>query len=117
MKMEITKKLGNKDFKFTFEGRNLHECVIEAEKLSFYNIPKCGKCESELLELKAYKTKEGYEYTKIVCNKCKASITFGQKRDDSDVFFMRKNSEGKLDWKESTQDKKTVTQDSEDYPF
>lgn len=101
MKMSFQKQIGNKSYVFEVEGRNLHEVVMESEKLSFPSVSKCGLCESDWLVLKAYVTKEGgYEYTKIACLKCGASLTFGQRKDNKDQFFLRKNEQGKLDWQE-----------------
>lgn len=103
MKMTVKKQIGNKEYEFSFEGTNLHEVVLESEKLSFPSVFKCGLCESEALSLKAYTTQQGYEYTKIVCHKCGASVTFGQRRDNKDQFFLRKDDNGRLDWQEKPQ--------------
>ena len=103
MKMTFQKQIGNKTYLFEVEGNNLHDVVMESEKLSFPSVTKCGLCESEYLSLKAYVTKEGYEYTKVVCHKCGASVTFGQRRDNKDQFFLRKTEQGRLEWQEKPQ--------------
>ena len=100
MKMIIKKTIGGKSYEFQFEGQNLFECVMESQKLSFNDVYKCGKCGSEHLYFSAYNTKEGYKYVKVACAKCRASVTFGSKREDPDVSFLRKTSEGKIDWQE-----------------
>jgi len=99
MKMTIAKMIGKNAVPFEVEGKNLFELIMASKKLSFRDVHKCGLCESDLLYLNAYITTEGnYEYTKIVCAGCRASITFGQTKKDKDVFFLRKNDEGGLDW-------------------
>ena len=100
MKMSVKKRIGKSVVEFTVEGTNLFECQMEAEKLSFYSVFKCGLCENDNLHLRAYKTTEGYEYVKIVCSKCRGSVTFGQQRKAPDVFFLRKNENKELDWKQ-----------------
>ena len=101
MKLLLTKRLGKNAVTFEVEGRNLFECQMEAQKLSFSDVYKCGLCDSEYLVLKAYKTKEGgYEYVKVVCLKCRASVTFGKKKDDPDTYFLRRKENSRdLDWK------------------
>ncbi len=99
MKMTVTKKIGKKTYKFTLEGNNLHDVVMENEKLSFRSVEECGLCGSNNLYLKAYITKEGYEYTKICCAGCGGSVTFGQRQDNKDQFYLRKSDNG-LDWQE-----------------
>lgn len=99
MQLTIVKKIGKIEYPFTVEGDNLHEVMIEAEKLSFGNVYKCGVCESEHLYLHAYVTKEGgFKYVKIVCGECRASVTFGQRKEDPDVYFLRKDDNKNLDW-------------------
>ena len=98
MQLFITKQIGKKKHTFVVEGENLFELQMEAQKLSFYDVYKCGKCESENLYLHAYITKEKkFKYIKIACNDCKASLTFGQKKDSPNTFYLRKE-DGKLDW-------------------
>ena len=108
MKMVFKRQIGSKEYEFVVEGTNLHEVVLESEKLSFPSVTKCGLCESDWLVLKAYETKEGYSYTKIACLKCKGSVTFGQRRDNKDQFFLRKNEAGKLDWQAYTGEQKVA---------
>ena len=99
MKLTVIKVIGRREYPFEFEGSNLHECIMESQKLSFPDVLKCGMCDSDNLRLNAYITKEKkFEYTNVLCE-CGASVTFGQKQEDSDVFYLRRNDDKKLDWK------------------
>jgi hypothetical protein len=100
MQLSIRKQIGSTTYTFLVEGKNLFDLVLESEKLSFSNVKECGLCKSESLYLTAYKTKEdSYKYVKIVCAKCKASVTFGQPKENPDIFYLRKTEDKKLDWK------------------
>ena len=80
------------------EGKNLHELVMQSQKLSFGDVLKCGKCSKDNLRLAARKA-QGFDYTEIRCNDCKASLTFGSKKEDKDVSYLRKDDNGHFDWK------------------
>ncbi len=97
--MQVVKQIGNTTHHFTVTGENLHQCQMEAQKLSFYNVPTCGLCGSEKLYLRAYITEaDKYEYIKICCGGCKATLTFGKSKKDKDTFFLRRRDDGMLDW-------------------
>ena len=71
--MRLTKivKIGQNKYPFSFEGDTFWDCVMESQKLSFFDVHKCGDCESDSLRLFAYRTEGGgYKYVKIICNKC-----------------------------------------------
>jgi len=102
MNLTIKKKIGVSEYDFTVSGTNLWEVVMEMENLSFPNISKCGLCGSDWLRLTAYETKEDkYHYVKVVCHKCHGSLTFGQQKKNPNQFYLRKNEQGKQDWKEN----------------
>lgn len=88
-KMKIEKKVGKRNYEFTVEGENLHEAVMESKKLSFYDVHKCGCCDSDDLVLDAHVAKGKFKYTTIKCNKCRASVNFGQQQEDSNIFYLR----------------------------
>jgi hypothetical protein len=88
-KMKIEKKVGKRNYEFTVEGENLHEAVMESKKLSFYDVHKCGCCGSDDLVLDAHVAKGKFKYTTIKCNKCRASVNFGQQQEDSNIFYLR----------------------------
>lgn len=99
MRMFVKKVIGKETYTFEVEGNNLFEVIMEAQRLSFRDVPKCGLCDSDNLYLKAYKTTEGqYEYIKIICVKCKGSLTFGKRKDVKDTYFLRRTETG-YDWK------------------
>lgn len=88
-KMKIERKVGKRTYEFTVEGENLHEAVMESKKLSFYDVHKCGCCGSDDLVLDAHVAKGKFKYTTVKCNKCKASVNFGQQQEDSNIFYLR----------------------------
>ena len=97
MQLIIKKQIGKNTYPFTFEGKNLHEVVMESKKLSFYDIPKCGLCGSDNLVLSAHVAQGKFKYTEIRCVDCRGQLTFGQTQEDPDTFYLRKN-DGKYDW-------------------
>ncbi len=99
MKLTITKTIGNKNYNFEFEGADLHECLMESQKISFYDLMKCGLCESPYLRLFAYITKEEkYKYIKVMCEACKGGLTLGQSKADHAYYFRRNKDTKALDW-------------------
>lgn len=104
MKMNETKQIGKRKYNFQFEGTNLFEVLLEAQKLSFGDVPKCGVCGKDNLVLNARNSvsktdKKTYKYTEIKCLDCSASLTFGRTQDDPDTFYLRRNEKKELDWK------------------
>ena len=99
MKLTIKKQIGKNSYPFTFDGKNLHEVVMESKKLSFYDVPKCGLCQSDNLVLSGHVAQGKYKYTEIRCLDCKGQLTFGQTQEDPDTFYLRKDKNtGKYDW-------------------
>ncbi len=104
MKLIIKKQIGRRAFHFEVEGGNLHDVLMEKNKLSFPDkVAACALCGSENLDLlarlgKNEKGKEVYKYVYIKCIECNAELTFGQRQDDSNVFFLRKEN-GQYAWK------------------
>lgn len=100
MKLTINKQIGRRTYPFTFEGNNLFECIMESNKLSFPDVAECGICHKDNLRLNAYETKEEkYKYTNIVCE-CGATLTFGQPKENPNLFYLRRDENKKFDWKE-----------------
>ena len=101
MQLFVHKNIGKNKYTFTVEGKNLFECLMESQKLSFYDVHKCGLCNSDELRLSAYTAgkKDEFDYTVVKCDSCKATLTFGAKKEDKDIVFLRKNDAGKFDWK------------------
>ncbi len=101
MEMILKKIIGRNTYTFVFTGSNLYEAVTESQKLSFPDVHKCGICGSDDLTLAAHKAQDKYKYTHINCNnpKCRAQLTLGQRQDDPDTFYLRKNDKNEYDWK------------------
>ena len=102
-KMKIEKQIGKRTYEFTVEGSNLHEAVVESKKLSFYDVHKCGCCQSDDLVLDAHVAQGKFKYTTVKCNACKASVNFGQQVENPDIFYLRTrakadNSGKEVDW-------------------
>ena len=53
MEMFIKKEIGKNTYTFVVEGKNLHEMVMESQKLSFGNVKTCGCCGKNNLILNA----------------------------------------------------------------
>jgi len=83
----VKKKIGREIHSFSVTGKDLHEAVMAAEKLSFGDIPKCGLCNSDELVLGAHITEEGHNYTHVRCKKCRATLNFGQQKKDNTVYY------------------------------
>ena len=98
MKLNETKKIGKRNYSFQFEGGSLFEVLMDAQKLSFNDVPVCGVCGKDNLILQA-RLAQDYEYTEIKCLECKATLTFGTKKDKSGTVFLRRNDNKELDWK------------------
>ncbi len=107
MQMFTKKKIGKDTISFVFEGKNLHECVMESQKLSFGDILNCGVCQSDNLILNA-RVAQDYKYTEVKCLSCKASLVFGTPKADLNTSYARKDKKTKkYDWKEYTPESET----------
>ena len=84
------KQVGRNKKRFAVEGKTLFEVVMEAKKLSFDDITKCGLCGHDDLELSAHSTPEdGFEYVYIRCKKCRATLNFGQQKKNKEIYYLR----------------------------
>lgn len=86
----IKKKIGKEWHSFSVQGSDLHDVLMQAKKLSFDNMPECGLCRSDDLELSAHTTEDkGFDYAYIRCKKCKATLNFGQQKKDKETFYYK----------------------------
>jgi len=101
MELTIEKRIGKTVYPFTFTGENLHEVIMESQKLSFPDVDKCGLCGSDDLYLSAHVAQNKHKYTEIRCNnpKCRAELTLGRRQDDPNTMYLRKDESGKPIWK------------------
>ena len=89
-------------YKIETEGNTLFDCIYKMGGV--HSVSKCGLCESDYLYLRATKTTEGdFEYLKVSCGKCQASVTFGKTKKDGIMYYRRKD--GKLDWEKYSNEK------------
>ena len=102
MEMFIKKEIGKNTYTFVVEGKNLHEMVMESQKLSFGNVKTCGCCGKNNLILNARKAKDKFKYTEVKCLDCKASLVFGTPQEETDTSYLRKNDKKEYDWKPYT---------------
>lgn len=100
MELVVKKKIGKETVTFMVEGKNLYECQMEAQKLSFNDVDECGICGSDNIHLNARLAQNKYKYVEIRCFKCKASLVFGHTQEDPNTYYLRKDKESKkFDWK------------------
>ena len=105
LKLTIRKQIGRQNYHFQVEGANLHQVVLAKDQLSFQDVPACGCCGSDNLDLTARKAQQKYDYTSIRCLDCKAQVTFGKTVADPDTHFLRRRaSSNELDWQPYTKD-------------
>lgn len=110
MKLTIQKKVGNNTYDFSFEGKDLWECLMESQKISIHDLSKCGSCESPYIKLFAYETKEDkYKYIKVSCPQCKSSLTLGQSKKDNAYYYRRNETTKALDWQKTTENHEALS--------
>lgn len=85
----IDKRIGKRVQRFAVEGENFYDVVMESKKLSFDDIPNCGICGHDDLELSSHITDDGFKYVYIRCKKCRATLNFGQQKKNSEIFYLR----------------------------
>lgn len=101
MTIDIEKHIGKRTYTFSFQGNNLPECLLEAQKLSFDDVYKCGLCNSDNLILRTrIAGKKKFQYTEIKCLKagCHGTLVLGKTQEDPDTFFLRRNEDKTLKW-------------------
>ncbi len=98
----VKKKIGKETHQFSVEGDNLHDVVMTSKNLSFYDVDKCGCCQSDDLMLSAHIANKKFKYVVVKCKKCKATVNFGQQQENPEVFYLttrEENNKKVLDWK------------------
>ena len=101
MELFINKVIGKHKYTFVVQGTNLYELLMEAQKLSFGDVYKCGLCSSEKIILSAHSAgkKDEFKYSEVKCLECKGQLTFGQRKDDKDTVFLRRDKDGNFEWR------------------
>lgn len=100
----VKKKIGKEVHSFSVEGSNLFDAVLTSRNLSFGDVDRCGKCNSEYLDLSAHNAKGKFKYVTIKCKSCKAYVNFGQQQENPDIFYLKTRQEGDkkvLDWQDA----------------
>ena len=100
LELTVTKQIGKRQFQFKVQGATFHETVTEYDRLSFADVPACGICGSDNLDLSARVAQDKFKYTSVRCLDCSADVTFGKRQDDDQTVFLRKNTKGEPDWQE-----------------
>ena len=100
LRMVLNKRIGKDVIPFEVSGETLYDVVTQSQKLSFPDVPTCGCCGSDNLFLESHLAQGTYKYVSVKCKKCKASVTFGQKKDDNTTYFLRRKDDGSLDWQQ-----------------
>lgn len=96
--MIIKKKFGKNSSTFVVAGDSFHEAVLEASKMSFGDVDKCGLCGSDDLFLGAHETeKDNFLFAYVRCNKCRGTLNFGQQKK-ADVVYLRTKDDKSFDW-------------------
>lgn len=99
LKMSFSRIIGRETYHFQVEGANAFECFHNARVIGFPHIFECGICKSKNIHPRAYVTENGgFEYLKVVCSDCKASITFGRSKKDKNTMYLRRNEDGSFAW-------------------
>ncbi|GAA3962093.1 hypothetical protein GCM10022407_06230 [Hymenobacter antarcticus] len=99
LQMMITKRIGRRQFHFTVQGSNFHETVAEYDRLSFPDVPTCGLCGSDNLDLTSRVAQDKFKYTSVKCIDCRGDLTFGKTQKDDQTVFLRRRENGDFDWK------------------
>ena len=99
LQMMTTKRIGRRQFHFTVQGSNFHETVAEYDRLSFPDVPTCGLCGSDNLDLTSRVSQDKFKYTSVKCIDCRGDLTFGKTQKDDQTVFLRRRENGDLDWK------------------
>lgn len=104
MEVIIKKKIGKETYPFVIAGNNLHELIMESQKLSFDDVDKCGICGSDRLILNArIAGPKKYKYVEVKCRGCKSALVFGNMTESPDTYYLRKiqkDNQKVYDWKE-----------------
>ena len=90
MKLILKKQIGKNNYHFEVEGANLGEVIKESKKLSFHDVTNCGICGSTNLILDFHTAKQKFTYFHITCQECRGSLNFGQKMENPDIFYLKK---------------------------
>ncbi len=102
MQRIVKRKIGRETISWMVEGKNIYECEMQAQKLSFPDVEACGICKGDNIKLYAHLEQNKYKYIEIKCQdmKCRASLVLGSTTEDPDMFYLRKNKEtNEYDWK------------------
>ena len=97
------KNIGKRKYLIQGQGKSVWEALQDYQKASFYDVPKCGVCNSDNLILRSrIAGDEEFEFSEVKCLDCKAALTITQAKKTKE-FYLRKNKEtGNLDWQSYT---------------
>ncbi len=95
----VNKKIGNTIHQFGVEGDTLHQCLMNAKKLSFDDVEECGICGNKKLTLTAYVAQEKFDYVRIFCEECGGGINISNQLNDPSIVYLQQKKDSKeLRW-------------------
>jgi hypothetical protein len=96
---KILWQVGRTVHEFIVEGENLFDVLQEARKIPNQAVIKCGICDKDRLSLfSLIAGDEAYEYVKIKCFDCKATLTLGRPKKEPNTFYIRRKEDKSYDW-------------------
>ena len=97
-----TRKIGKKKYIIAGQGDDVFEAITDLKKASFYDVHKCGICQSDNLTLDAHVAGvKKFKYATVKCLDCKAQLNFGKTQDGNNTMYLRMK-DNKLDWQAYT---------------
>lgn len=77
MQIKIKRKIGDSELEFSIDEKEDISALVKASSIT--SIPnRCSLCLSDQIHLSSNRTKEGFIFIKIICDKCFAQSNMGQ---------------------------------------
>ena len=123
MLVSKTIMVGKRRYTIWGNGNDPWEAFMDLENASIHSIKNCGLCESDNLVFRAYKAQGKYKYLQVRCLACKASLTCGNRQDNPNLYYYRRDkNDHSLQWEEykesdSKGSPEKSSDESSDLPF
>ena len=115
MQLDKSIQIGKEVRTFHGKGEDLFEVIADLKTVGIESVLKCGCCSSDYLKLDAFETKEQYRYVKVICKKCKASLTAGKTKKGGIYYWRRKEGSRDYDWQPYVDPNKAVNDDAVEF--